>query len=287
MNTNTDTNHAQPRTIPWTRMVALQWRLLRSAKRKEIWVYAGVAVAIFLLAAFNAKIPVLHGTDAGGGGVNIKPEFFSEEDFGLPSAPGLVAVIASYIVLLWTGIAGAISTWHKEGPANRSYHWSLPVSRTAHDLSRVAAGGLWLLCAIALMLAAAVFGLLAGGRSSTLDAISITGWINYFSGPITLFLIVSLAGLRSNRPTRAFFLAYLAAVGPWLLFAMLDFRIPYVIWDQVNNGTWGVQRALVDGFFEGLASGETVGAMWFSAALFWLAFGVVAVFLGARHHPGK
>lgn len=277
-----------PPTITWVQMVAVQWRLLRSTKRKEGWVYLAIALAIFLVAAFNVKIPVLHGTDASGGGINFKLEFFSETDFGLPAGPGLVAVIVSYIVLLWTSVAGAISAWCHEGPANRSYHWSLPVSRTAHDLSRVAAGGLWLLGVIALMLGASVLGLLIGGRSATLGAVPVTGWISYVTGPVTLFLLVSLAGVRANRPVRVFFLAYLAAVGPWLLFAMLDFTPGYWLWDQVNTGTFGLQRVLVDGFFKGLGrANPVVSSTWVAATLFWVFFSGGAVVLGARYHPKR
>jgi hypothetical protein len=43
--------------------------------------------------------------------------------------------------------------WNEEDPTRRAYHWSMPVTRATHALTRTFAGWLWLIAFIALWLA--------------------------------------------------------------------------------------------------------------------------------------
>lgn len=45
-----------------------------------------------------------------------------------------------------------VQIWNDESPARRSYHWSMPISRTKHALTKLLAGWMWLIASTALWL---------------------------------------------------------------------------------------------------------------------------------------
>jgi hypothetical protein len=277
-----------PKVIGWTAALTNHWHLLLQGKRKDFIIFAGFAVIVFVIAAFNVKIPVLHGVDAERG-VNLSLEFFSETDFGLPQAPGLIAFLASYLILLIASVGWALGLWCPELPRNRGYMWSLPVKRGSNHVARVAAGGIWLMGGMALLAGAALLGLLAGGRMATISVVTPDDWINFATGPMTLYLLASIAGVLSDRPVRAFFLGYGVILVPYILFGILDVQPLFQLWDHLNNGPFGSQTALAAGFKQSLSAGAT-GAFpfeWLSAALLWLALGVGGVTAAAYRYQER
>ena len=105
-----------------------------------------------------------------------------------------------YFLVLLVGFAWALTLWSDEGPGDRAYHWSLPVERPVHDLTRLGVGAVWFLAAgVAGVL---VWGLgwntFAGGiRTGSLEGLLIGA-----SGPGLAYLLGSVPALLCDRPLR-------------------------------------------------------------------------------------
>lgn len=204
--------------------------------------------------------------------------------------------------LLLAGPIWAFAVWHNEGPANRLYFWSHPVSRIGHSMSRVAAGAAWLLALYAgLLLAGAAFAAL-DGELAQFGAVGLTAWVALFTGPLIGFLIVSVLTVSSDHPIR-WFLGLLLGVP--LILSLLDEWLGVAsamefILKPLTSEDWGlamtmvapvllamtrVQEALVDA-----RGGSSVGndfdlADWWIAMPLWVLFWLGVVVLMARRHP--
>ncbi len=199
---------------------------------------------------------------------------------GLPPE-ALRTMIAALLGLL-AGTIWAVIVWLGEGPARRTYHWSLPVYRPAHDLARVAVGAVYLLFVCAALIGAgaaldAANGVAAGIRQITTDA-----WVNTFTAPLTAYLLVSALVLWSDyRITR------------WLLVGAVAVCMLGVIlqWQGITLITRGVEAVLGSGS-AGLATGlmggmlpDTRGERWELAAAVWGVLGVGVVLFTAAFRP--
>lgn len=204
----------------------------------------------------------------------------------------------------WVLLAGpiwAFALWHKEGPADRLYFWSQPVSRTAHSLGRVAAGAAWLFVLyLALLLAGTVFGLLDGNLAQ-FGPVGLTAWVALFTGPLIGFLAISVLAVCSDHPIR-WFLGILLAV-PLLLVLLdewlgLDYLIE-VILKPISSEDWGLGTTIIAPLITAMArvhnvffdsGSSSVGdefdvASWWIAMPLWILFWVGLVVLLARRHP--
>lgn len=118
--------------------------------------------------------------------------------------PGpLPRVLAAWPMwLLLVGPAWAFAVWHEEPPSRRRYMWAQPISRTEHSMARVAAGGLWLAAACALVILAGVGVALLGGGAARLGALSVASWVNLATAPLLGYLLVSILTVASEVPLR-------------------------------------------------------------------------------------
>lgn len=98
---------------------------------------------------------------------------------------------------LWPAIV-----WHGEGPSRRLYHWSLPVPRHQHDILRVVAGGVWLLLGLVSVELFQIAAALVNGYGDRLAGVSLGSWINYLTGPLTMYLVVSALAVATDHPLR-------------------------------------------------------------------------------------
>lgn len=93
----------------------------------------------------------------------------------------------------------ASTVWKAHPFGKRDYSWSLPVDRPEHDLWRVAAGAVHLMCALLLVA-------FVGGAFTLLEGIPLfpTGswpfWLNFFAFPIALYLVTSIPALSTSSP---------------------------------------------------------------------------------------
>lgn len=205
---------------------------------------------------------------------------------------------------VWILLAGPIwgfAVWHNEGPGNRLYFWSHPVSRTTHSLSRVAAGAAWLLVLYAaLVLGAVVFAALDGDLAQ-FGPVGLTAWVALFTGPLIGYLLITVLTVSSDHPIR-WFLGILLGVP--LILSLLDEwlglnEIMEVILRPLTSQDWGLAMTIVAPFLLAVArvhemlggrGSSGVGnefdmANWWVAMPLWILFWLALVVLLARRHP--
>lgn len=206
---------------------------------------------------------------------------------------------------IWAVLVGpfwGFAVWHNEGPANRLYFWSQPVSRTAHAMGRVAAGAAWLLVLSgALILAGTLFAAFEG-HLGQFAALNVTAWVSFFTGPLLGYLVISALTVWSDYPIR-WFLGVLFGVpitltllDEWL---RLEAFIKWIL-TPLSDETWGLGVSIVgpiavamqrlhDAIEDtptsgGLSAGFDLDTWWVAVAL-WVLFWTTVVFLLARPHP--
>jgi hypothetical protein len=168
--------HARP---SWIRLVVIQTSLIaRSGRWLEL---IGGAVALYVLALFGPAL----GSGAGP---------LANDDRVL----GQWTLSCMVLVAVWPSLL-----WRGEPLGRRHYHWSLPVSRGAHDLARVVAGGLW----VGLLLAMLTVGQYVSifPLAWTTDGKSLSDMIEIAVGMLTLYCVASVVPLVTARPARWFF----------------------------------------------------------------------------------
>ena len=121
---------------------------------------------------------------------------------GTPSRIQRLPVFDVFPFLILIGALWPAIVWHGEGPSDREYHWSLPVVRANHDMVRVIAGALWRTLGV---LAVEVFQVgtsILGGYGTQMAQLSLGTWINYVTGPLTMYLLVSALAIATDHPLR-------------------------------------------------------------------------------------
>lgn len=220
---------------PWGTVFRAQLRLLLRKKWKLL-VFLALAIGLPTVGLFRAVTLA---------GAELTPDL----------APGLAAYsletvamsppvygLAGLLALAW-----AASVWSDEGPGERAYHWSLPVRRPVHDLTRAGGGALLFLAASALGLSVAfVAHLLLGGRFALGDA---AVWGVIVLGIVVSYLLGTIPALVSAHPFRwvigtvlgYVFLGGLLEVSAerWSWLAGLEGAVK-----SVWNGAYGLEAAL-------------------------------------------
>lgn len=181
--------------------------------------------------------------------------------------PALASPVVAVVVLL--SIYMATTTWRGEGPSRRSYHWTLPVARGWHSITRAIAG---LLLLFAVLLAGAIIPVMAG----VLPLGSLLVWPVCVAIVYLLAMIPTLLGDQPDRWILGGIGFYIA--GRLLLFVLWGQSWLLEAWDSVVSGRFGLAIALAPHRFP--------FESWMPAAALWLAIGVCGVGWSAHRHPG-
>jgi hypothetical protein len=267
-----------------------QLRTLGAALRREAMLLAGLTVLVTVI-ALNDVI------DDG-----AQLDFPTDAGFVLP----LLGLIAPFVV------------WKGERLYRDAHLWTLPVDRQAHIALKVAAGGVWLLAAVAavslwLMVLAmatggAVFGphdrlLLAGPLTSVVTPAQVQTiawttpvwqWASLFTGPAIAYLLGSALVVGLRYPLR------------WVVGAVLLLMLLALVWSEeivevllqaLVMSPVGLDYVLTGGA-EGLdadvllASGRRATAWralptagpWAVATGFWLVLALALVWVASWRH---
>lgn len=174
----------------------------------------------------------------------------------------------------------AAGVWSDEGPGERRYHWSLPVERPAHDLTRIGVGAAsFLIAGVAAVLlwtlpVATLTGAITPGPARALVLIGLVVLLGYLLGTVPALL--------SDHPARwsiGVFLGY--AVGTGLLMEASEH------WNRVGpaaralESVWSGELGLEAAIFApqqmaGYAE-ETVSASPVLALFLWLVLAAAVV----------
>ena len=232
---------------------------------------------------------------------------------GMPMPPVMMIVF---------GALAPFAVWKDERPFDGAHLWTLPVERRRHALTKVLAGGVWLLVAVAALqiwllgLALATGGdlveqqtrmLVRPGGLSDLVPVPWTPqpwqWASPFTTAVTCYLIGSAFMLGVKYPLRWGTLAVVAFVG----FGILSEEVlppgpPERLFEWIVEGPVGIDPATVGGGdaqeTETLTGGrDFIGPevlviwrrlpsfeQWAPAALAWLGLGAIAVSVAAWRH---
>lgn len=243
-----------PSPAGWSRVLRTQLRLLRAPRSTGF-------LALALLAGYViASLGIV--------------------SFELAGAP---SVFRGYPLLLVVGAGWAITVWHDTGSPKRDYFWALPVGRSTHALLRTVAGALWLVAGVGLLAAlGTVADLLTTHHLSTA---SILAWLNLFSGPLTLYLLVSAAAIVSAYPGRW----AIAVVITWsLLHRICNVGVscgPTIGGRSVVEELFGLAPAVMDVLRGEFVQGGFSASAAPSLMAIWIALGVAAVMLASRRPP--
>lgn len=105
-----------------------------------------------------------------------------------------------YAPLLLMTVVWPILVWRGEAPAQRTYHRVLPVNGMTHDLLKVAAGAVWLCLGIGLVLLVYLISALLRGDAFLIFTLGAPVFLNFFTGPLLIYLFISLIPILANRP---------------------------------------------------------------------------------------
>jgi hypothetical protein len=154
----------------------------------------------------------------------------------------------SLVPIFW-----AFAVFHNEGPDSRLYFWAHPTGRARHTMARLAAGlaWMWIMYGV-LLLAGWAFGVV-DGDAWQMTEIGLAAWVNYFTGPLLFYLMISIFTVPSDYPIRWFFGVIFAVP---LLISLLDNWIENAgeIMEQVFaplvNEDWGLFVTTAGAFVE-------------------------------------
>lgn len=210
---------------------------------------------------------------------------------GLSDVPHEVPrILITAELALLGGVTWAVMVWHGEGPDRRSYHWSLPVPRPAHDLARVALGAVYLLGVCAVLAGA---GAIAASVNGTLDRFAAIGpeaWANFFVAPLIVYLLVSPVALWSDYPITRWVAAIIFGVG--LLAVILSWQGLPLLGEGMNKifeaEHWGLAAALFAGIQREVSASMELPALvdlWWTAAVLWFVLALGLTLFAGIYRP--
>lgn len=220
--------HATPRwgAVAWEqlRTVGLRMRTTGALLLVTLALYGGVAIQV----ARNARA------------TNLSPA--GRATFNFSYSPELSAIIACLALLL------PISMWLEEDPTKRAYHWSMPVSRSMHAMTRTFAGWVWLVVVTAAALSFivaidAITRRIVGATLSGHAAIGTWEYLVPFTAATIAYLFASAATIGARTP-----LVWI--VGPVVIYAGASILAFMLGFPQVSNA----MGTIISGFFGATAA---------------------------------
>lgn len=161
----------------WTTVLRRQLRLLRRKRRREL----------LLLGLALAAVAFLRLSEA------FQPQGLTFEAFFVTTP---IAALVGLLALVWPA-----GVWYGEGPGDRGYHWSLPVARPVHDLTRVGVGAFWLFVVLILgFLTGLAVGWLVWGYAPGVPSGEVLAAT--FLSLLLSYLLGSVPALVSEHPLR-------------------------------------------------------------------------------------
>ena len=200
-------------------------------------------------------------------------------------------VLTLAVILLPVSALWAIVVWSGEGPNQRGYHWSMPVPRAAHELARVAAGALYLVAMCAVFAVADALMSSLEGQYAEFAAIDAGAWANYFIAPVVVYLLATPLVLWRDYAVVRWLLGGLCFLG--ILTPLLETQGIHILssgWQLVFFGSDAGLGLIINGLLDALNAatgdlGMSTGHPWQTAAMVWLAIGLVLTAFAALFRP--
>lgn len=279
-------NGSERKPISWLGAFRSQLFMLGSLTRRDLIIYTIAAIALVLITSSTNKAPVFSSSGGPGGGTHVELDMFDTE-FSTTPLRGTLGIFFAYLLTGFMGFFWPMSVWRDEGPRERSYYWSLPTTRLRGQLARVAAGGVWMLGFVSLTFLMLMIGLAISGRADALSKISVYGWINLFTAPVTMYLLTSIAVLQSDRPRRTI-LGFVVSL--WVvygIFGALEFNAGLSLMYWIFESDFSYAMAVGQAIIGDLLGDIEERSRWLLSAATWLVIGSVGVVWAARRHQER
>lgn len=245
---------------PWSAVAREQLRAVGLAIRAEVLIVLALLIGFLIM------------------GVAMAIRAANDPHVNVGFMYGAAASIPMSIVALLL----PFSVWRGEEPSRRDYHWSLPVERVQHTLTKVGTGWVFLM----LLVAAYVLFLLGlwansvfiAGEESRVSA-QLWEWIVPFTAATVAYLVVSAIVVGSDHPWRWVFGV---AVVFLFVFAMLSAVNLDAVRDAFTGsltGAYGFNAAVFGQVEAGHAPSV---ARWLGATGVWMLIGVLGLVVAMR-----
>ncbi len=256
--------------------------VLEGLKTRRSMIGSGLLALITVLMVGFDGFPAFFISNSGGPDARAGLDFFRPSTLEAPQ--GAFGLLMAFGCALLVGFFWPMRVWRDATPAKRGYFWSLPVDRSRHELLRVAGGALVLeLVLLVLVLLAAGTALVTGSREA-LAEVPLVAWLGFLVGPLIVYLLNSIAALRTNLPAVwlvGFYYSMLV-----LLLAARAYQGSFLgqAARQLMDGPYSLMAAVVGPLLTEVTRPhyEVSTGAWPAAAALWLAIGVVAVLVAAR-----
>jgi hypothetical protein len=277
---STQALHSTPPTPRWQAVAREQFRAVGVAVRPEATLLAVLIATLSVLALvaiFRARQNPAHNPN-----LDLSPEML--------------------IPAIFLAFLAPLSIWKSEEPSRRSYHWSMPVDRSVHTLTKNTSGWVWFMIAMmAFILWGLLMALITGGDLGVErgQAIPAWRWIHPFVAATIAYLVGSTVVLASDHPWRWFagiVLGFVLVTNILRAAGMPDLAMAL---QSVWEGNWGLEVALT-GSTEvptevTRRDGTTMIRLidrpdfhaWIRAALLWLGIGTAGVVAAAYRHQER
>ena len=236
------------------------------SRRPSLW---RVARNQFALIDQAKRFPLLLAALATGAAIGFSFESVNLAESLFPYAPLLLMTVV-WPILVWRG----------EAPAQRTYHRVLPVNGMTHDLLKVAAGAVWLCLGIGLVLLVYLISALLRGDAFLIFTLGAPVFLNFFTGPLLIYLFISLIPILANRP-----LEWLIGLGTGIAaFSLVgEIYAPDFIRDLVDLLVSGLalEVALYGGYESVWFQYSSPVVHWPVITLLWLSAALLAVCLAS------
>ncbi len=139
--------------------------------------------------------------------------------------------------------------WRAEDPSRRAYHWSMPVARGPHTITKLLSGWAWLMIAAAIyLLFIVILATVVASITGEPNRIGRTPgweWIVAFTATTLAYLLTSIAAIGSDHAWRwigGLFFGYWVVIGVFSAFGMYDVAQAL---RTITDGTYGLGAALL------------------------------------------
>jgi hypothetical protein len=212
---------------------------------------------------------------------------------GQGALAAFVSPLLAFVVAILAACWGC-TIWWNEPPAQREYHWSLPVDATVNDIARVAAGALALSAAVLFLL---VFGLIVlavrGENLLALRSVPVSFWLSILCAGLIVYLLCAALATLTGRVIETL---VIAALGIRLVGAFVD-ALPqtmtvgylrYYLYLPVE-GRLGMETVVTGmtiygrSYLEGRAASGW-STTWIVAMLLWLSIALVLLVFSSAVH---
>jgi hypothetical protein len=280
------------RTPAWAPIFKAQLFRTLGARRRLGWLFLALIVAQIIAVGSLGMVFGLHvSTEVSQdtAQATVSPlRVGSLDDFDMDGRvdEGLAAVWLAGAAGLLFALLWPIRVWSGEPSSRRDYHYSMPLRRSHHDLTRVLAGGVWVAAISLTLVLIAVLTATLFDHTSLFARLTPWFWLNLLIAPLMVYALASIVYVRANSRPSAWLWGGLWALS--LVVTLGAALAPDLTKTVARSPIWNPVRTLMGPLF-GEIAGTTVtqGAHQVLGWLLWSAVFLAGLWIAANSRPKR